>query len=58
MGFDISHGVFARMLPVSGGMNVLPVNPVLLLGDMTLVQDVGGSASTECQEEARNPWEQ
>lgn len=46
------------MLPASEGLNPLPVNLVLLLGDMTLVQDVGGSASTERQEEARNPWEQ
>ncbi len=45
------------MLPASEGINSLPVNLVLLLGDMTLVQDVGGSASTECQEEARNSWE-
>ena len=45
------------MLPASEGMNVLPVNLVLLLGDMRLVQDVGGSASTERQEEARNSWE-
>ena len=46
------------MLPASEGINSLPVNLVLLLGDMTLVQDVGGSASTERQEEARNSWEQ
>ncbi len=35
------------MLPASEGLKVLPVNLVLLLGDMRLVQDVGGSASTE-----------
>ena len=44
------------MSPASG-TNALPVNFVLLLGDMSLVQDVGGSASTERQEEAHNSWE-
>ena len=46
------------MSPASEGPNTLPVNIVLLLGDMSLVQNVGGSASTERQEEARNSWEQ
>ena len=46
------------MSPASEGPNALPVNLVLLLGDMSLIQDVGGSASTERQEEAGNSWEQ
>ena len=44
-------------MPPASGSNALPVNFELLLGDVSLIQDVGGSASTERQEEARNSWE-